>query len=172
MDNLRAAVHEVTATEGYLTVLWPTNLAMHYQNEYYRTGEEGAPIHRAQMVKDLLAQGASARLQSEPLPGYAPELNPAEGVWRYLQHVELRNVCRDDLPELRGEVRLAVKGLCHKRRVCAAVRPSAAVALLWRLRPTPQAQTAAVTASASDPMPLNWVSYIAQRPVSWDVRGC
>ena len=36
---------------------------------------DGAPIHRAQPVKDFLAQGAAARLQLEPLPGYAPELN-------------------------------------------------------------------------------------------------
>jgi transposase len=78
---------------------------------------DGAPIHRAQVVKDFLAQGAAERLQLEPLPGYAPELNPAEGVWRYLKHVELRNVCCDDLPELRGEVRLAVKRLRHQRHV-------------------------------------------------------
>jgi transposase len=78
---------------------------------------DGAPIHRAQVVKDFLAQGAAERLQLAPLPGYAPELNPAEGVWRYLKHVELRNVCCDDLPELRGELRLAVKRLRHKRSV-------------------------------------------------------
>ncbi len=78
---------------------------------------DGAPIHRAQVVQDFLAAGAAARLQLEPLPGYAPELNPAEGVWRYLKHVELRNVCCDDLPELRGELRLAVKRLRHKHDV-------------------------------------------------------
>jgi transposase len=78
---------------------------------------DGAPIHRAQVVHDFLAQGAAARLQLEVLPGYAPELNPAEGVWRYLKHVELRNVCCDDLPELRLELRLAVGRLRHKRHV-------------------------------------------------------
>jgi transposase len=80
---------------------------------------DGAPIHRAQVVKDFLAQGAAARLQLEVLPGYAPELNPAEGVWRYLKHIELRNVCCDDLPELRLELWLAVKRLRHKRHVLA-----------------------------------------------------
>jgi transposase len=80
---------------------------------------DAAPIHRAQVVQDFLAQGAAARLQLEVLPGYAPELNPAEGVWRYLKHVELRNVCCDDLPELRLELGLAVKRLRHKRRVLA-----------------------------------------------------
>lgn len=80
---------------------------------------DGAPIHRAQAVQDFLAQGAADRLQLEQLPGYAPELNPAEGVWNYLKHVELRNVCCDDLPELRRELALAVKRLRHKRRVLA-----------------------------------------------------
>ncbi len=78
---------------------------------------DGAPIHRAQPVKDFLAQGAAARLQLEQLPGYAPELNPDEGVWTYLQHVELRNLCCADLAELRLELGLAVKRLRHKRRV-------------------------------------------------------
>jgi transposase len=77
----------------------------------------GAPIHRAQPVKDFLAQGAAARLQLEPLPGYAPELNPDEGIWNYLKHVELRNLCCADLAELRLELGLAVKRLRHKRHV-------------------------------------------------------
>ena len=80
---------------------------------------DGASIHRARPVKTFLAQGAAARLQLEVLPGYAPELNPIEGVWRYLKHVELRNVCCDDLPELRRELGLAAKRLRRKRRVLA-----------------------------------------------------
>jgi transposase len=78
---------------------------------------DGAPIHRAQSVKDLLAQGAAARLQSEQLPRFAPELNPNEGVWNYLKHVELRNLCCGNLAELRLELGLAVKRLRHKRPV-------------------------------------------------------
>jgi transposase len=78
---------------------------------------DGAPIHRARVVQDFLATGAAQRLQLEVLPGYAPELNPVEGIWRYLKHVELRNVCCDDLPELRLELALAIKRLRHKRRV-------------------------------------------------------
>ena len=78
---------------------------------------DGAPIHRAQPVKDFLAQGGAGRLQLEQLPGYAPELNPDEGIWNYLKHVELRNLCCADLPELRLELGLAVKRLRHKRHV-------------------------------------------------------
>src|SRR5262245_33518704 len=78
---------------------------------------DGAPIHRAHPVKDFLAQGAAARLQLEQLPGYAPELNPDEGIWHYLKHVELGNLCCGDLAELRLELQLATKRLRHKHTV-------------------------------------------------------
>ena len=78
---------------------------------------DGASIHQAQPVKDFLAAGAAQRLHLERLPGYAPDLNPIEGVWRYLKHVELRNLCCDDLPELQREVGLAARRLRRKRHV-------------------------------------------------------
>ena len=78
---------------------------------------DGAPSHRARVVKNFLAQGAAARLHLEQLPGYAPELNPDEGIWHYLKHVELRNLCCDDLAELRGELRLALHRLRRKPHV-------------------------------------------------------
>ena len=78
---------------------------------------DGAPIHRAQPVKDFLAQGAAARLQLEQLPGYAPELNPDEGIWHYLKHVALGNLCCGDLAELHLELQLATKPLRHRHAV-------------------------------------------------------
>jgi transposase len=80
---------------------------------------DGSPIHRAQPVKDFLAQGAAARLHLERLPSYAPDLNPDEGIWHYLKHVELRNLCCHDLSELRRALRAETKRLRHKRRVIA-----------------------------------------------------
>ena len=53
---------------------------------------EGAAIHRSRAVKEWLAQGAARRILVERLPGYAPELNPDEGVWGYLKRVEMRDV--------------------------------------------------------------------------------
>jgi transposase len=50
----------------------------------------------------------------ERLPGYAPELNPDEGIWRYLKRVELRNVYCAALSELCYESRLAIARLRHK----------------------------------------------------------
>ena len=53
---------------------------------------DGAPIHRSRVVKDYLSRGAAQRIHLEQFPGYAPELNPAEGIWNYLKRVELKNL--------------------------------------------------------------------------------
>jgi transposase len=41
---------------------------------------DGSPIHRGWAVKDFLASGTARRVQLEQLPGYAPDLNPDEGI--------------------------------------------------------------------------------------------
>lgn len=81
---------------------------------------DGASIHHAQPVKDFLAAGAATRLHLVRLPGYAPDLNPDEGVWNHLKRVELRNRCCHDLAELRWELGLAIRRLHRKRRTLAA----------------------------------------------------
>jgi transposase len=78
---------------------------------------DGAPIHRAQVVKDSLAHGGAAHIWLDRLPAYAPELNPDEGIWNLLKRVELRNLCCDDLAELRLELRLAAARLRHKTAI-------------------------------------------------------
>lgn len=81
---------------------------------------DGLPAHRGQAVKDFLRQGAAKRIHLEQLPPYAPDLNPDEGIWRYLKRVELRNVCCRDLHELRYELRKAFARLRHKTHVILA----------------------------------------------------
>jgi transposase len=78
---------------------------------------DGAPIHRSQVIKTFLANGAAQRMHLERLPAYAPELNPGEGLWAQLKGVELRNVCCFNLPHLRHELRDAVKRVRRKPRV-------------------------------------------------------
>ena len=82
---------------------------------------DGAPIHHCQPVKDFLAAGAAHRLHLERLPGYAPELNPDEGVWNLLKRKELKNRCCHDLDDLRWELGLAIRRLQrrpHLLRAC------------------------------------------------------
>ncbi len=88
-----------------------------------------APIHRAEVVKDFLAQGGAARVHLAQLPAYAPDLNPDEGIWQYLKRVELRNLCCDDLAELRLELRLATARLRHKSAVLRGCITGAGYAL-------------------------------------------
>lgn len=60
---------------GHLIVIW-----------------DGSPIHRSKAIKTFLAEGAAHRLHLERLPGYAPDLNPDEGVWCWLKR-RLKNQC-------------------------------------------------------------------------------
>jgi transposase len=65
----------------------------------------------------FLRRKAARRLQRVHLPGYAPELNPDEGIWNYLKRVELKNVCCRDLAQLATEVRKAKDRLRHKPEI-------------------------------------------------------
>ncbi len=78
---------------------------------------DGAPIHRANVIKAFLKRGAAKRLHLERLPGYAPELNPQEGVWNLLKRRELKNLCCRDVPQVAQELRRAKERLRHRRAV-------------------------------------------------------
>jgi transposase len=92
--------HALRQIAGKLLVIW-----------------DGSPIHRAKVLKTFLKERAAARVQLEQLPGYAPELNPDEGIWKHLKCVELKNVCCRSLSELKVELRRAKERLRHKRDV-------------------------------------------------------
>lgn len=53
---------------------------------------DGSPIHKGE-VHTFLHKGGAKPGQLVRLPGYAPELNPTEGVWQQRKHVELRTAC-------------------------------------------------------------------------------
>src|SRR5258708_34116093 len=78
---------------------------------------DGATIHRCQAVKDFLTKGGAKRIHLERLPGYAPELNPQEGVWNLLKRAELKNVCCLDVQHVQIELRRAKERLRHRRSV-------------------------------------------------------
>lgn len=81
---------------------------------------DGASIHRSKAIKKYLADGAAQRLRLVQLPGYAPELNPQEGIWRYLKYIELKNVCCRDIEHLKAELRKARERLRHKKHIFRA----------------------------------------------------
>jgi transposase len=81
---------------------------------------DGSPIHRNHKIKAFLKRGAAKRLHLEQLPGYAPDLNPTEGIWQYLKRVELGNVCCTDLDHLYQQIIRARERLRHKRDILKA----------------------------------------------------
>ena len=99
-DVVRFLKHVLRHIAGKLLIVW-----------------DGASIHRSQAIKDFLSAGAAKRIHLERLPGYAPDLNPDEGIWNYLKYRELKNVVCHTKGELRYELRLAVARLRHKRHV-------------------------------------------------------
>ena len=81
---------------------------------------DGSPIRRNKEIQAFLSAGAAKRLHLERFPGYAPDLNPDEGIWQYLKRVELGNVCCDDLDQLSRELIRARERLRHKRDIIKA----------------------------------------------------
>lgn len=105
-----------TAFDGHGIVRFLRHLLRHIPGKLLVIWD-GLPAHHGQVVKDCLAQGAARRLHLERLPGYAPDLNPDEGVWCYLKAVQLRNQCGRDLSELRRALPLATWRLRQKPHI-------------------------------------------------------
>jgi transposase len=70
---------------------------------------DGLPSHRSRRIKHWLA-AQRHWLVVEPLPAYAYDLNPIEGVWANLKGKELANLCPDTIDEA---AQRADEGLCR-----------------------------------------------------------
>jgi transposase len=80
---------------------------------------DGLPSHRSKVMTTWIAEQRSW-LRVERLPGYAPELNPVEGVWSNVKAKELANLCPDTVEEME---QAADDGLCRigaNRELCFA----------------------------------------------------
>jgi transposase len=109
--QVRSQSYDAHAVVGFLRVLLrkiPGKLLIIW---------DGSPIHRSKLVKAFLACGAAKRIHLEQLPGYAPDLNPDEGIWNYLKRRELANVCCRTLQDLEQELIRARERLRHKRSI-------------------------------------------------------
>jgi transposase len=77
---------------------------------------DGSPIHRRVEVKEFVEDAGDA-IHLEPLPPYAPDLNPVEWLWRHLKLVEMANLTCLDLEQLHGELHVALGRVREKRRL-------------------------------------------------------
>jgi len=91
---LKALLKEVS---GHLIVVW-----------------DGLQAHRAVAVRDLAA--ASGRMELERLPGYAPELNAAEGIWCNLKWHKMANHGLTEVPAIHAMAK------AHGRKLSADQR--------------------------------------------------
>src|SRR3954464_1184900 len=77
---------------------------------------DGSPIPPRAGVSAFVAE-ARGKIHVEPLPSYAPDLNPVEWLWRHLKEVELGNVSCLDLDQLHQEHHLALGRSRQKPRL-------------------------------------------------------
>jgi putative transposase len=73
---------------------------------------DGGTNHKGPLIRDLLAR--YPRLHLEPLPTYAPQLNPVEFVWSYLKYGRLANFVPKHLGHLDQTVQAHLSEVSHK----------------------------------------------------------
>jgi hypothetical protein len=78
-------------------------LKTHFRGQRIVLLWDGLPSHRSRIMTAYLA-GQRSWLEVVQLPGYAPELNPVEGLWANIKGQELANRCVDDLGQMVGGV--------------------------------------------------------------------
>jgi transposase len=77
---------------------------------------DGLPAHRSLAMRAWLRRQRSW-LVVEPLPGYAPELNPVEALWSSLKGVELANLAGDTLQEVTTAAERAIQRIRDTRHL-------------------------------------------------------
>ena len=102
VDCVEFLKHILRQVKGNVIVIW-----------------DGASIHQGKAVREYLRSGASRRLRLIRLPAYAPELNPVEGLWRWLKRA-MGNVCCESLLGLRDELAVALARLRRRKDVLEA----------------------------------------------------
>jgi transposase len=71
---------------------------------------DGHPVHRARATSEFVA-GTQGRLSLRFLPGYAPQLNPDEWVWKQIKHDRLGSAGLVDARDLQAKARRALHRL-------------------------------------------------------------
>lgn len=73
---------------------------------------DGGTNHKGPVIRGLLAR--YPRLQLEPMPAYAPQLNPVEFVWSYLKYGRLANFVPKHLRDLDQTVQAHLSEVKHQ----------------------------------------------------------
>ena len=74
------------------------------------------PAHRSREMSNFL-WAQRKWLQIEWLPGYAPDLNPTEGVWNNIKGREMANLCPELMTEATHAFRRGLRRVGHTRQL-------------------------------------------------------
>ena len=73
---------------------------------------DNLPAHRSKVMKQFLFE-QQHWLEIDWLPGYAPDLNPTEGIWNNIKGRELANLCADQIGEATDAFRRGLRRVAH-----------------------------------------------------------
>jgi transposase len=103
-DRLSLAYH--TLVNGYFNNVEVAEFlsgALQWLTEPLVVVWDGGPMHKGGPISELVAQ-SKGRLDLEPLPAYAPTLNPVEQVWTWLKYSRLCNFAPRDGHDLNDAI--------------------------------------------------------------------
>lgn len=83
-------------------------LKRHFRGTYVILIWDGLPAHRSAEM-NAFSESQRDWLQVERLPGYAPDLNPVEGLWGNIKSQELANQSAENLDEVADAVKAGFK---------------------------------------------------------------
>jgi transposase len=98
-DGARSRFYLKTHKDSYndqSLIEFVRQLRRHFPGEQVILVWDRLPSHRSRLMQEFLAQ-QEHWLEVHQLPGYAPELNPLEGVWANFKGGELANRCETSL---------------------------------------------------------------------------
>jgi transposase len=72
-------------------------------------------VHRSAARR--IAAARWKHIEFEPLPAYAPELNPVEAMWGHAKFAKLANYVPDDVDDLDAAVRSSLKDQSRNHRL-------------------------------------------------------
>jgi len=105
-----------------------TDLHQHLAADKITLIWDGLPSHRSKQMKAWIATQRSWLLV-EPLPGYAPDLNPVEPLWANIKTVELANLCPDTIDEAHAAAQAGLDRVGTSYQLCFAFLEHAGLSL-------------------------------------------
>jgi hypothetical protein len=118
MDGRLSTLVREAVRDSRDSVLCLTPLLPHV-SEHLLVSWDGSPIPKGH-VRTFVAEGGARPIHLAPLPPYASDLHPGEGVWHQWKNGARRNLCCLNRAHLRRELSLALKRLRRKPHVLTA----------------------------------------------------